>query len=170
MTRAEFKQIFSAYIGSPMPSLLRPTRRSRPMRSCSRTRSGLSSKTRPSCCRCCSGASGCTSPPTGAQPHAPVQLAAAVLRLLPRTEVRGQHLVIDFFFQSLAEDLKDRAVGVVLSGPDQMGRKGLAAMKAEGGITFVKIQSPPSLTTCLTVQLILESWISYSVLGKSQKK
>ena len=65
-----------------------------------------------------------------------------VLALVPRTEVRGLHLVIDFFLQSLAEDLKHRAVGVVLSGTGSDGTPGLMAIKAEGGITFA--QDPQS--------------------------
>jgi two-component system CheB/CheR fusion protein len=65
-----------------------------------------------------------------------------VLNLMPRTEVRGLHLVIDFFLQSLAEDLKNRAIGVVLSGTGSDGTPGLIAIKAEGGITFA--QDPKS--------------------------
>ncbi len=61
------------------------------------------------------------------------------LTLFPRIEVRGhQHLVIDFFLQSLAEDLKHRAVGVVLSGAGSDGTEGLSAIKAKGGITFAQ--------------------------------
>jgi two-component system, chemotaxis family, CheB/CheR fusion protein len=64
------------------------------------------------------------------------------LNLMPRTEGRGQHLVIDFFFNSLAEDQKNLAIGVVLSGTGSDGTNGLAAIKAEGGITFA--QDPAS--------------------------
>ena len=65
-----------------------------------------------------------------------------VLNLIPRTEVRGQHLVIDFFFEALAEDQKHLAIGVVLSGTGSDGTQGLMAIKAEGGITFA--QAPKS--------------------------
>lgn len=66
----------------------------------------------------------------------------AVLRgrisLRPRTEVRGQHLPVDFFFRSLAADRKGRAIGVILSGTASDGTEGLRAIKAEGGLTFAQ--------------------------------
>ncbi|MBC7690197.1 MAG: response regulator [Methylotenera sp.] len=65
-----------------------------------------------------------------------------VLNLMPRTETHGLHLVIDSFFQSLAKDSKNRAVGVILSGTGSDGTPGLMAIKAEGGITFA--QDPQS--------------------------
>ena len=65
-----------------------------------------------------------------------------ILKLVPRTEVSGLHLVIDLFLQSLAQDLKNRAVGVLLSGTGSDGTLGLMAIKAEGGITFA--QDPKS--------------------------
>ncbi|MDZ4676568.1 MAG: chemotaxis protein CheB [Oligoflexia bacterium] len=65
-----------------------------------------------------------------------------VLNLVPRTEVRGQHLVIDYFFHALAEDQKNLAIGIVLSGTGADGTQGLTAIKAEGGITFA--QTPQS--------------------------
>ena len=58
------------------------------------------------------------------------------LSLMPRTEARGQHLPVDFFFRSLAADLKSRAIGVILSGTASDGTEGLRAIKAEGGLTF----------------------------------
>ena len=75
-------------------------------------------------------------------PNFSMGILNGVLNLMPRTEVRGLHLVIDFFLQSLAEDLKNRAVGVVLSGTGSDGTQGLLAIKAEGGITFA--QAPKS--------------------------
>ncbi len=65
-----------------------------------------------------------------------------VLNLLPRTQSRGQHLVIDFFFESLAEDLKGLAIGAVLSGTGSDGTQGLMSIKSAGGITFA--QNPKS--------------------------
>jgi two-component system CheB/CheR fusion protein len=45
---------------------------------------------------------------------------------------------IDRFFQSLAEDQKGLAIGVVLSGTASDGALGLRAIKGEGGITFAQ--------------------------------
>lgn len=58
-----------------------------------------------------------------------------------RLEKTGANLAshpIDFFFQSLAADQKNRAIGVVLSGMDSDGTLGLRAIKGEGGIAIVQ--------------------------------
>ena len=60
------------------------------------------------------------------------------LHLMPRTEARGQHMPIDHFFRSLAEDQKGKAIGVILSGTASDGMLGLKAIKAEGGISFAQ--------------------------------
>jgi two-component system CheB/CheR fusion protein len=71
-------------------------------------------------------------------PDCGMEIQNGVLNLLPRIEVRGVHLVIDFFLQSLAQELKNRAVGVILSGTGSDGTPGLMAIKAEGGITLAQ--------------------------------
>src|SRR5262249_61332102 len=48
---------------------------------------------------------------------------------------------IDFFFESLAQDQCERAIGVILSGTATDGTVGLEAIKAEGGITFAQDES-----------------------------
>ena len=58
------------------------------------------------------------------------------LSLMPRTEARGRHLPVDFFFRSLAADMKERSIGVILSGTASDGTEGLRVIKAEGGLTF----------------------------------
>ncbi len=47
-------------------------------------------------------------------------------------------LPIDHFLTSLAEQKKDKAIGVILSGTGSDGTKGVQAIKAEGGITFAQ--------------------------------
>ena len=54
------------------------------------------------------------------------------------TEARLPRLSIDHFLTSLAEQEKDRAIGVILSGTGSDGTKGVQAIKAEGGITFAQ--------------------------------
>jgi two-component system CheB/CheR fusion protein len=71
-----------------------------------------------------------------------MEISNGVLNLNPRVETRGMHLVIDHFFESLADDQKNRAIGVVLSGTGNDGTQGLVAIKASGGITFT--QTPAS--------------------------
>ena len=48
---------------------------------------------------------------------------------------------IDTFFTSLADEFRERAVGIVLSGTATDGTLGLARIKAEGGITFAQNQT-----------------------------
>lgn len=49
--------------------------------------------------------------------------------------------VINRFFTSLAENYKDIAIGVLLSGIDTDGTTGLKAIKVAGGLTFVQDES-----------------------------
>ncbi len=71
-------------------------------------------------------------------PNTNLGISERVLNLTPRTEVRGQHMPIDRFFRSLAEDQRNGAIGVILSGTASDGSLGLKAIKAEGGITFAQ--------------------------------
>lgn len=65
-------------------------------------------------------------------------ITQGILRLKPRAKTNGRHLSIDSFFCSLAEDRKNSAVGIILSGEDSDGVLGLKAIKEEGGITFAQ--------------------------------
>jgi len=79
----------------------------------------------------------------------------------PRGRVPGVHRSIDHFFESLAVDRRERAVGVVLSGTASDGTLGLEAIKAEGGITFAQDASaqhasmPRSAVAAGCVDLVL---------------
>src|SRR3989442_2975046 len=71
-------------------------------------------------------------------PNVDMIIAQGILRLTPRTETRGHHMPIDRFLRSLAEDQRSNAIGIILSGTASDGTLGLAAIKAEGGITFAQ--------------------------------
>ena len=60
------------------------------------------------------------------------------LQLLEPVSPRGQRLPIDFFFQSLAHDLHERAIGIVLSGTGSDGTLGVRAIKGEGGMVMAQ--------------------------------
>jgi two-component system CheB/CheR fusion protein len=51
---------------------------------------------------------------------------------------RGQRLPIDAFLRSLAEDQKENAVGIILSGTGTDGTLGCRAILGTGGLTFVQ--------------------------------
>ncbi|MEO7597919.1 MAG: chemotaxis protein CheB, partial [Opitutus sp.] len=75
-------------------------------------------------------------------PNTGMAISEGVLKLQPRDqEARGAQHSIDTFFESLASDRAERAIGVVLSGTASDGTLGLEAIKAEGGITFAQDES-----------------------------
>ncbi len=89
-------------------------------------------------------------------------IAAGRLKIEPRPRTRTPHRPIDAFFESLAADRRERAIGVVLSGTGSDGTLGLEAVKAEGGITFAQDESakhesmPRSAVASGCVDLVLE--------------
>jgi PAS domain S-box-containing protein len=71
-------------------------------------------------------------------PNTTMTIVGRVLQLSPREPANAPHMPVDMFLRSLAEDLGDRAVGVVLSGSASDGALGIKAIKGEGGITFAQ--------------------------------
>jgi two-component system CheB/CheR fusion protein len=71
-------------------------------------------------------------------PQGRVDLRGVVFDVIPK--MRGLHggSPIDDFFRSTAEQFHSRVIGVVLSGTLSDGALGLAAIKAEGGVTFAQ--------------------------------
>jgi len=74
-------------------------------------------------------------------PNVQMAIVGGALKLTPRGKVRGAARSIDFFFEALAQDQRERAIGVVLSGTASDGTLGLEAIKAEGGLTFAQDES-----------------------------
>ncbi|MDP9169660.1 MAG: PAS domain S-box protein, partial [Acidobacteriota bacterium] len=74
-------------------------------------------------------------------PNALMAIRDCKLVLSPRGKDRAHHLPIDHFMCSLAEDLGNRSIGVILSGGGSDGTIGLEAIKSEGGITFAQDQT-----------------------------
>lgn len=75
-------------------------------------------------------------------PNAFLRLKNGALRLSVRTHQNNPYLPIDAFLFSLAEEAKQLAIGIVLSGTGSDGTRGLVAIKAEGGVTYA--QDPKS--------------------------
>ena len=74
-------------------------------------------------------------------PNSNLAIEQGLLKLEPRKGGRAPHLSIDSFFESLAHDQRERAIGIILSGTASDGTLGLEAIKAEGGITFAQDDS-----------------------------
>ncbi len=62
-------------------------------------------------------------------------------RLIPHKRPAESFRPIDSFFDSLAAEFKDRAIGIVLSGTATDGTFGMKRIKAEGGVTFAQNQT-----------------------------
>ena len=75
-------------------------------------------------------------------PNRDMAFINGTLQLLEPFSQRGLRLPIDFFFRSLAQDQRERAIGIVLSGTGSDGTLGVRAIKGEGGM--VMAQNPES--------------------------
>lgn len=71
-------------------------------------------------------------------PNKDLKISHGALQLTEPTETRPIRRPIDSFFQSLAIDQKEKAIGIVLSGTGTEGTLGLKEIKFEGGITIVQ--------------------------------
>jgi two-component system, chemotaxis family, CheB/CheR fusion protein len=75
-------------------------------------------------------------------PNRDMAFLNGALQLIEPSAPRGQRLPIDFFFRSLAQNERERAIGIVLSGTGSDGTLGVRAIKDEGGM--VMAQTPAS--------------------------
>ncbi|MBE2201159.1 MAG: PAS domain-containing protein [Anaerolinea sp.] len=75
-------------------------------------------------------------------PNHDMALSQGKLHLLEMGERHGLRLPIDFFFRSLAHDLREQAICIVLSGTGSDGTLGLRAIKEAGGMAMA--QTPDS--------------------------
>lgn len=73
-------------------------------------------------------------------PNKTMSILNRKLHLFEPKEARGHRLPIDFFLHSLGDDLREKAVGMILSGMGSDGSSGLKAIKEKNGIALV--QSP----------------------------
>lgn len=71
-------------------------------------------------------------------PNRDMAIFHSKLQLSVPNEPRGQRLPIDAFLQSLAEDQRENAIGIILSGTGSDGTQGLRAILGVGGVTLVQ--------------------------------
>jgi len=71
-------------------------------------------------------------------PNKDMSILHGLLHLFDPAAPRGLRLPIDFFLRSLADDCKDRAIGVILSGMGSDGTSGLRAIKEKAGLVLVQ--------------------------------
>jgi two-component system, chemotaxis family, CheB/CheR fusion protein len=75
-------------------------------------------------------------------PEGYLAILNGTLHLMEPDEPGPLRLPIDYFFRSLAEDQKEKAIGIVLSGTGTDGTLGLKAIKGAAGMTMA--QAPES--------------------------
>ncbi len=71
-------------------------------------------------------------------PNKSMSIFKGVLHLFEPVEARGLRLPVDYFMRSLADDQKEYAVGVILSGMGSDGSSGIRAIKEKHGIVLVQ--------------------------------
>ena len=71
-------------------------------------------------------------------PNTEMVIMHGTLLLKKPKEPRGLRLPIDTFFRSLAEDQRDKAIGIILSGNGTDGTLGLKAIKGELGMAMAQ--------------------------------
>ncbi|MEA5617920.1 chemotaxis protein CheB [Cronbergia sp. UHCC 0137] len=80
-------------------------------------------------------------------PNSQMTIANGVLKLSPLEKVRGMPVTVDIFLISLAQERGNKAIGVVLSGGDGDGTRGLETIKGAGGITFAQCEASAKVSS-----------------------
>ena len=71
-------------------------------------------------------------------PNTSVTIKNGVLLLSKPVERRGLRLPVDYFLEALAEDQRENAIGIILSGTGSDGTLGIKEIKAYGGLVVVQ--------------------------------
>ena len=71
-------------------------------------------------------------------PNKSMSILKGMLYLFEPMETRGLRLPIDFFLRSLADDMQESAIGIILSGMGSDGSIGLGAIKEKNGVVLVQ--------------------------------
>jgi two-component system CheB/CheR fusion protein len=71
-------------------------------------------------------------------PNKSLSLLHGTLHLFEPIESRGLRLPIDVFFRSLADDMGEKSIAVILSGMGSDGSLGLKAIKEQNGVVLVQ--------------------------------
>jgi two-component system CheB/CheR fusion protein len=71
-------------------------------------------------------------------PNREMTIFHGVLQLSVPNQARGMRMPIDTFLRSLAEDVGEKAIAVILSGSGSDGTLGLRAVQGAGGVSFVQ--------------------------------
>ncbi|MHB9140482.1 MAG: chemotaxis protein CheB [Paludibacter sp.] len=87
-----------------------------------------------------------------------IEVTDGHIKLIPRPKEKTYILSIDVLFSSLAETHKENVIGIILSGSNTDGTRGLKEIKLAGGLTFAQDNSAKFST-------MPESAIAKGVIG-----
>lgn len=71
-------------------------------------------------------------------PNKTISILNGALYLFSPVESRGLRLPIDIFFRSLADDQKEKSIGIILSGMGSDGSLGIRAIREKNGLVLVQ--------------------------------
>ena len=71
-------------------------------------------------------------------PNRTMSVLNGALYIFEPIEIRGLRLPIDYFFRSMADDLLDRSIGIILSGMGSDGSLGIKAIKEKNGLVLIQ--------------------------------
>lgn len=119
-------------------------------------------------------------------PNKSLSILNGSLYLLDPVEMRGLRLPVDIFFRSLADDMQEKSVGIILSGMGSDGSLGIKAIKEKNGLVLVQDPAtakfsgmPGSATQAVIADMIahaaelpakLIEMVKYSVKRKGEKE
>ncbi len=97
-------------------------------------------------------------------PNRSMSILNRYLHLFEPVESRGLRLPIDVFFRSLADDIQERSIGIILSGMGSDGSLGVKAIKEKNGIVLVQDPSnskfagmPDSAIAAVTADIVADA-------------
>ncbi len=104
------------------------------------------------------------------RPNATMTISEGVLKLRTREKIYGLSMTVDGFLFSLAEDLGNKAIGVMLSGGDGDGTRALESIKKLGGITFPKCEESAKVSS-MPNNAVASGYVDFILtLGKVTEK
>ncbi len=71
-------------------------------------------------------------------PNRDLAIDDGVLHLTESVKLKGIRMPIDFFFRSLADDCREKAIGILFSGTGSDGTLGVRAIRGAGGLTLAQ--------------------------------
>jgi two-component system CheB/CheR fusion protein len=94
-------------------------------------------------------------------PNRNLTLQAGHFRLVEPARESLPKPSVNRFFASLAEEVGESTIGIILSGTGSDGAAGIHAIKAAGGFTFPRIRKRPNTTACRSRQSTPAAWTGF---------